>query len=408
MQPPPQHARISLAELKAQMVRKLGPERSQQYFYYFNKFLSLKMNKVEFNKICLRIVGRENIPLHNQLIRSILKNSLTAKFPPSEHEVEVSKGTRSVTSKEEHSSNLYQQNNGSLAATNLPSSHAALSNGDMLPLSPKKARTGTRERRGGDRRSAFGQNGKTNFISQQSPSTQCSGFTVDLGNGESSPPNIQPVHRHQGLKQQPENEEVLVRGGLAKLSTVSADDTVSVHSNDHKELLGKTDWKELSARRLLHPPLGIPFCISSVGGARRSLPLASNSKVISSLDSGDLLDIAALREQMEQIATSHGLEGVSVDCANMLNNGLNNYLKGLVRSSLTLMGARSGHGSSGHKFHKHQAPLKLGSGMHEHIPHCSISLLDFKTAMELNPQQLGEDWPLLLEKICTYAFDKDT
>ncbi|THG07917.1 hypothetical protein TEA_021089 [Camellia sinensis var. sinensis] len=28
-----------------------------------------------------------------------------------------------------------------------------------------------------------------------------------------------------------------------------------------------------------------------------------------------------------------------------------------------------------------------------------ISLLDFKVAMELNPQQLGEDWPLLLEKI---------
>jgi hypothetical protein len=32
-------------------------------------------------------------------------------------------------------------------------------------------------------------------------------------------------------------------------------------------------------------------------------------------------------------------------------------------------------------------------------------MLDFKVAMELNPQQLGEDWPLLLEKICMHSFE---
>lgn len=82
MQPPHNHSRINLAELKAQLVKKLGPEGSKQYFYYLNRFLSLKLNKVEFNKLCLRIVGRENIPLHNQLIRSILRNACTAKTPP--------------------------------------------------------------------------------------------------------------------------------------------------------------------------------------------------------------------------------------------------------------------------------------------------------------------------------------
>ena len=35
-----------------------------------------------------------------------------------------------------------------------------------------------------------------------------------------------------------------------------------------------------------------------------------------------------------------------------------------------------------------------------------ISLQDFRVAMELNPQKLGEDWPMLLEKICTHAFEE--
>ncbi|KAG6388415.1 hypothetical protein SASPL_149841 [Salvia splendens] len=56
MQPPHQHSMINLDELKAQIV--------------------------EFNKLCLRGLERENIPLHNQLIRSILRNASCAKSPP--------------------------------------------------------------------------------------------------------------------------------------------------------------------------------------------------------------------------------------------------------------------------------------------------------------------------------------
>ncbi|CAM8962221.1 unnamed protein product [Rhodiola kirilowii] len=35
----------------------------------------------------------------------------------------------------------------------------------------------------------------------------------------------------------------------------------------------------------------------------------------------------------------------------------------------------------------------------------ALSLLDFKVAMELNPHQLGEDWPSIFEKICMYSFE---
>jgi hypothetical protein len=41
------------------------------------------------------------------------------------------------------------------------------------------------------------------------------------------------------------------------------------------------------------------------------------------------------------------------------------------------------------------------------VPQCAnVSLLDFRVAMELNPRQLGDDWPSLLEKICTDSFEE--
>ncbi|KAK8581083.1 hypothetical protein V6N12_071325 [Hibiscus sabdariffa] len=83
MQPPNQHSRINLIELKSQLIKRLGPERSKQYFCYLNKLLSLKLSKVEFNKVCFRVLGRENVRLHNLLICSVLKNACNAKVPPS-------------------------------------------------------------------------------------------------------------------------------------------------------------------------------------------------------------------------------------------------------------------------------------------------------------------------------------
>ncbi|KAH7837984.1 hypothetical protein Vadar_020452 [Vaccinium darrowii] len=50
-----------------------------------------------------------------------------------------------------------------------------------------------------------------------------------------------------------------------------------------------------------------------------------------------------------------------------------------------------------HIFHSTTRQME---GMQDGKPHCTVSLLDFRVAMQLNPQQLGEDWPLLLEKIC--------
>ncbi|KAI3455175.1 hypothetical protein Pfo_011838 [Paulownia fortunei] len=426
MKPPYQHSRINLDELKAQIVKKLGPEGSKQYFYYLHRFLSLKLSKVEFNKLCLRILGQENILLHNQFIRSILRNACSAKAPPSaSHKDDVLKHVTHVGGKE-ISSDGYQQNGSHISMTQASGSPGLSNGGDMLPVSPRKARTVFRDRRSGDRRSALGPNGKASLAPQLSTASQSRDFNVILENGDLNPPEIgRPVHHHQGLMQQSENESENLVHHPAKMPVVrrSPDGSAPVYSKDQTELVVRNDGREASARSPLRAPLGVPLCPVSIGGARRALPPASSSRFIGTFNDGALLDSHTLREQMEHIAEAQGLEGVSVDCANILNHGLDSYMKGLIRSCIELVGARSGHEFTKNNAHKHHTHMKLingvkpghqyqmqNSGAHLEVQeqkiHCPISLQDFKVAMELNPRQLGEDWPLLLEKICTHAFEE--
>ncbi|KAM0933770.1 putative transcriptional coactivator Hfi1/Transcriptional adapter 1 [Dioscorea sansibarensis] len=79
---PSQPARINLSNLKSQILRKLGPERSQRYFSYLNRFLFRKLGASEFKKLCFLTFGRENIHLHNKLISGILRNAHYSKCPP--------------------------------------------------------------------------------------------------------------------------------------------------------------------------------------------------------------------------------------------------------------------------------------------------------------------------------------
>ncbi|KAI4295748.1 hypothetical protein L6164_035759 [Bauhinia variegata] len=74
--------RIDTLELKALIVRKVGHHRAEKYFDQLRRLFSLKISKSEFDRLCIRTIGRENIPIHNQLIRAILKNACVAKVPP--------------------------------------------------------------------------------------------------------------------------------------------------------------------------------------------------------------------------------------------------------------------------------------------------------------------------------------
>ncbi|CAI9786839.1 unnamed protein product [Fraxinus pennsylvanica] len=412
MQPPNHHSRINITEFKVQIVRKLGPEMSKQYFHYLNSFFSLKLSKVEFNKLCLRILGRENIPLHNLFIRSILKNACSAKVPPQATYNDVVKHGTQVNIKE-ISTDGYHQNKPQSTMNQASGLPGSAYGGDILPVSPKKARTGSRDRRTGERRSALGPNDETSFASQHSTATQSSDFNVILDNGNLNPLDGRPMQHRQELMRQEGNETI----------NISSNGPVSVHNNDSTELLVRDEGKEVNAKKLLRAPLGIPLCPVSIGGGRKALPLSSSSRHFSTYNNGALLDNLTLRERMEQIVAAQGLEGVSIDCSNILNHGLDCYMKTLIRSCIELVGARSGHDLTKCNIYKHRAYMKLVNSVRpghqqqmqisgrpldfqEQRTHGPISLQDFRVAMELNPQQLGEDWSLLLEKICTHAFEE--
>ncbi|KVH99039.1 uncharacterized protein LOC112514639 [Cynara cardunculus var. scolymus] len=406
MQPPQQHSWNNLAEIKGQLIKKLGFERSKQYLDYLNRFLSLKLSKTEFDKLCLRTVGKDNIRLHNQLIRAVLKSACTGKLPIVIHD----DSSRTVGNKKP-SDGVYHQN-GSIPVVTHVTSPLSLGNGDILPPSPRKARTGSRERRGGDRRSALGPNGKTNYGSLTSSIPQSADFS-SLENGDSSSSDTRRAVHQQELIQEAENG-----GG-------SPDGFVGVHHKEKTESLGrKKDGKSVSDRISLHAPLGVPYCPVSIGGAYSAIPLAasSSSRCVGVLHSDGLLETTTLKDHMEQICGAQGLQGVSMDCANVVNSGLDGYLKGLIGSCMELNRARSVHeltksGSiknpthsrplngviSHHQIQNSSWPL---NAMQENEPKQLVTLLDFRVAMELNHKKLGEDWPILLEKICTHAFEE--
>ncbi|KAA8525780.1 hypothetical protein F0562_007635 [Nyssa sinensis] len=419
---PQQNSRIDVGDLKVQIVKKIGPERSKRYFFYLNRLLSQKLSKGEFDRLCFRVLGRENLPFHNQFVRSILKNACHAKTLPPVHDVGPTKsaavaGKNSPSAEDGHEQSV-------LVVPNQMPSAPIRSNGVVLPISPRKGKSAIRDRKLRDRPSPLGPNGKADSVSHQSMATEDHGMKTVMENGSLTPCDYQrPMQHPQGLAEQPDNGRPRIKK--------STDYPVSLRSKDQIEAAVVEDGEEVEqanhlniSRNPLLAPLGIPFCSASAGGARKVLPVASNGNVVSYFDSGGLSDTGTLRKRMEQIAEAQGLGGVSMECANMLNNMLDVYLKRLIRSCVELVGARSAHGLKKHPAHKQQIQGKHINGMwlsnhlhtqssggpaevmQEQRPCCSISLLDFKVAMELNPQQLGEDWPLLLEKICMHAFEE--
>lgn len=436
MPPPPppsqqQHSRIDLSELKAQIAKKLGPERSQRYFNCLNRFFSHRLGKAEFDKLCCVTLGRENLPLHNQLIRSILKNAYHGRIPPPPPDKEVQKSVKVSGKGSPLKEDGYPQSRASPGQTMPAATSLIWGNGDVLPMSPRKVRSGIRDRRFRDRPSPLGRNGKTDLASHSPVVGDDIVGKGILENGDLNSCDLQrPMQHHQERAEPPENEQDILLLPPAKRPGIKRsleDTTVSVHSkclSDVVEVGEQAEWANAvnATSSPIRAPLGIPFCSASLGGTHRTLTMSSSSS--SFANSGELSDSETLKKRIEQIVGDLGLNGVSTDCANLLNNGLDTYLKQLIRSCIELAGAKSGKEPIKHLMGK-QLPHRNAingvlPGHHGHTQSRSvsgevaqdpkirrpISLLDFKVAMELNPQQLGEDWPLLLEKICLHSCEE--
>ncbi|XP_042032262.1 uncharacterized protein LOC121778951 [Salvia splendens] len=195
----------------------------------------------------------------------------------------------------------------------------------MLLVSPKKTRSGFRDRRGG-----VGPNGKSSF-----PRLGAAATRPIVGNGDSNPPDCGiPVQRAED-----EREKVC---------------TARSRWNWYVDMTGK--------RLLLGVHFKHPSGFLLVGLAELCL-------------------LHVLRDRVEQIALAQGLNRVSLECANALNQGLDSYITGFC---LDL------------------AKPNSSARQKQKV----LSLQEFRVAMELNLRQLGEDWPLLLEKICAHEFEE--
>uniref|UniRef100_A0A5B6YV50 Uncharacterized protein n=1 Tax=Davidia involucrata TaxID=16924 RepID=A0A5B6YV50_DAVIN len=347
--------RIDTLELKLQIEMKLGHEKAEKYFNLFNRYLSLKLSKSEFDKLCIGTIGRENICLHNRLIRAIIKNACMAKTPPPK----VSKTEGSLNVKVP---NGYQR-----------SSLQSLCR-DVFPQSPRKGRTqNLRDRKFRDRPSPLGPHGKTHSVA-------C----------EDSAPKIQ---------EQQSATELLSLGSRPPAEVNSVE--------DGEEVEQAAGSPSIYSRSPVRAPLGI-----SINGKATRKVLRNGSAAAfytnTCHNSGELPDTSSLKIRLDQKLEMESLN-ISVDCVNLLNNGLDVYLKRLIKPCLELAASRS---ANKHLNQVHNQVISGLNGMRSkryvQKPNRPIfaSMLDFRVAMESNPRIFGEDWPVQLEKVCLHASEE--
>ncbi|KAK7280273.1 hypothetical protein RJT34_25335 [Clitoria ternatea] len=345
------YTRIDTLELKALIVRKVGHTRADKYFDQLGRLLSLKISKSEFDKVCIMIIGRENIPLHNKFIRAILKNASLSKVPPP-------RGSSRVGSALSAKDSNGQQN-----------SSIQTLYGDTFP--PSLRRIGSlaaRDRRFKGRQHALGLLGK---------------------------PQI-------GLASEELMYKTQEQQSATELNSLGSRPPISVEEGEEVEQIAGSP--SIQSRSPVTAPLGISMNFSCSRRLHSNVSLCRKYYPETCHSNGGLPDTRSLRSRLEQKLEKEGLT-VTVDCVNLLNNALDSYLKRLIESSMSLAGSRCGNE------HLRQSVtgsnvLQPGRYMQTATRSAGTSVLDFRLAMELNPQALGPDWPIQLEKLCIRASDE--
>ena len=330
-----QYTRVDTLELKALLYQKIGQQRADKYFNLLNKLFSLQVTKSNFDKFCIRTIGRENLPLHNRLISSIVKNASLAKVPPPT----VKKLANSLNVKVARGSTSQRNSLHSLY-------------GDSFPLSPRKSRS-PRDRKFKDRPSPLGPNGKSDYVGEAGSKVQpeLHQSPTELHSLGSRPP-IEVLSVEDG------EEVVSGSPGIQSRSPVTAPLGISLKMN--------------KARKTLH------HALSTYG----SWPQTCQN-------SYELPESRYLRGRLKQKLEGEGLS-ISEDCANLLNVGLDAYLKRLMEPCIGLARSKVGQRVPGFNGGLNRQRLRMSAG---------VSLLDFNVAMECDPRRLGADWSIYLEKL---------
>ncbi|CAL9778485.1 unnamed protein product, partial [Musa acuminata subsp. burmannicoides] len=333
-----QLSRIDTAELKAQLFKKLGRRKAERYFYILKRLLNLKLSKLEFEKLCYGIIGKENLALHNLFIRSILSNACLALAPPSRETITGNSRTSKMSSF-----------------------------GETFPASPRRGRSiNSKDRRSADRARLLGPYGKI------------------------PPGHVQEVTNSCDLQRSREQQSApeLISIGSKALASVE----------DGEEVEQYRCSPSVQSRSPLRPPLGIPVTLGDPPrkffrtGFTSRLKLIEPNVLDSCLRTSQLPDTRSLRGRLERKLVVEGL-GLSVDCTNVLNHGLDAFLRRLIKPCMDLARARHSFNrmSQGDgKFFPNMKGLWQVGQVQTSNESYYASLLDFQSAVELNPKILGE------------------
>lgn len=321
--------RIDTYQLKLLIKRKIGQQSAEKYFTALSKYLSLKLTKSEFEKFCIGLFGRDNICLHNALMRAIIQNACTAKTPPPKDGTMQPSFNVKVP-------NGYQR--GTLQSLCR----------DVFPQSPRKGRTPTpRDRRFKDRPCPLRSHWKTQSVASED--------------------NAPKAQEHQSAT------ELLSLSSIHSRSNVTAPLGISLGDRGTRKVVYHRSAS-------LH---GIGTCNST-----RELP-----------------DSNSLKKWLEQKSETEGVQ-MSTDAINMVNNGLDVFLKRLIKPCLDLVGSKSQH----KRIHDQAVSVSNKMRPMKYIQKpsdlFSVSMLDFRSAMELNPRIMGEDSRIQLEKVNLHAYEE--
>lgn len=343
--------RINTLELKEVIYEKIGHQRAEHYFDQLNRFLSSKLSKVDFDKSCIQTIGRENLSLHNRLIRSVIQNACLAKTPPQKPQKVEALGVR--------------------VPNGCQKSYLQTLYGDAFPHSPRKCRS-PRDRKFRDRPSPLGPLGK-------SPSITCE----------------ETVSR---IQEQQSAAELGTLSGRPPMGAASVEDGEEVEQ--FAVIPSSQRWSSITA------PLGVSV---NLGDARKaSHPGSSYHNVVETCHcNGELPETRSLGRRLQKKLALEGVR-ISLDGANLLNRGVDVFLKKIISQCIGIARPQRvdpltiATESNGGIISRPNGVLP-GRYAEMTMQPTSVSMLDFRVAMESNPSILGEDWPTQLEKICSYA-----
>lgn len=397
-----------MLDLKAHIVKRVGAKRANRYFAQFVAFIGSRLSKPELDKLVVVTIGKENVALHNQLVKAILSNAVKGRAPPP---LPPSPSQQCIKFSSKHQSPSVTSNR-----TIPHTSPSTLSTGDSFLSSPRSARSTARHSRDRDYRvSPLGHSEAHSALTFSQPVQQLDTAAKQLDAESNS--SLEPPTKRPRVDCPVSDDSV---NGVES-EVVFGEESI-FHKEDREETLrplcfgssikGSLGLPDPCRRPALH---AFPAQLLLLGGLDDEIQCAS-----------DLPDGDTLHSLIEQAAVGEGLEGASRDCADILNLALDAYLRGLIKSCGAVGSAQAGlvrertcNDSSVWDMDVNGGAIKLRQGMNgvcvrppsELIKNIQngqplISLMDLKVAMDMNPWQRGDSWAVQLEKISFRMFDK--